>query len=58
VRSADVRAAHAKRLAALKESLLQIPARLAQVLASEGDAAACHDTMQRELHMVLQQVSD
>ena len=56
VRAADVRAAHAKRLAALRDSLLQIPARLAAVMAAETDQLKCHDALQRELHSVLAQV--
>ena len=52
-----VRHAHGRRLAALRESLLQIPARLAPVVAAETDQARCHDIMQRELHGVLRQVS-
>jgi hypothetical protein len=52
-----VRHAHGRRLAALRESLLQIPARLASVVAAESDQARCHDAMQRELHAVLRQVS-
>lgn len=55
VRAADVRAEHAGRLAMLRESLLQIPARLAPVLAVETDQARCHDLVQRELHGVLEQ---
>jgi hypothetical protein len=54
VRAADVRAQHAGRLAMLRESLLQLPARMAPLLAVEGDAARCHDILQRELHGVLE----
>jgi phage terminase Nu1 subunit (DNA packaging protein) len=57
VRAADVRAHHAGRLAMLRESLLQIPARLAPVLAVETDQARCHDLMQRELHGALEQAA-
>jgi hypothetical protein len=57
VRADTIRAAHAKRLAGLRESLLQIPARLAAVLAAEPDQAKCHDALQRELHGVLASVS-
>ena len=53
IRADAVRAAHAKRLAGLREALLQVPARLAPVLAAETDQARCHDTLQRELHAVL-----
>ena len=58
VRAADVRAVQAKRLAGLREALLQIPARLSAVLAAETSQAACHDAMQRELHAVLALVSE
>lgn len=58
VRASDVRAAYSKRAAGLRESLLQIPARLAAVLAAESDQARCHDVLQAELHAVLQQVTD
>ena len=57
VRAADVRAAHARRLAGLREALLQIPARLAAVLAAEVSQAACHDKLQAEIHAVLASVS-
>ena len=57
IRADAVRAAHAKRLAGLRESLLQIPSRLAAVLAAETDQAKCHDALQRELHGVLASVS-
>jgi hypothetical protein len=57
VRAADVKASHARRLSALRDSILQLPARLAPVLAAEADAARCHDTLQAELHAVLAQVS-
>ncbi len=57
VRAEAVRAAHAKRLAGLREALLQVPARLAAVLAAETDQAKCHDAMQRELHAVLASVA-
>jgi Zn-dependent protease with chaperone function len=58
VRAADVRAAYAKKAAALREALLQIPARLAAVLAAETDHSKCHDTLQLELHQVLAQVTE
>lgn len=57
VRAADVRAAHAKRLAALRESLLQIPARLAPVMAAEADQARCQDVLQAEITTVLEQLT-
>jgi hypothetical protein len=58
VRVSAVRSAYAKRAAALRESILQIPARLAAVLAAETDHAKCHDTLQAELHQVLAQVTE
>jgi phage terminase Nu1 subunit (DNA packaging protein) len=58
VRAADVRAAHSKRAAGLREALLQIPARLAAVLAAESSQARVHDVLQRELHEVLSQVAN
>jgi hypothetical protein len=51
----DVKRAHATRLAALREGLLQIPARLAPVLAAETDLARTQDLLQRELAAVLRQ---
>jgi hypothetical protein len=58
VRRADVRARHAQRLAAAREGLQQIPARLAPVLAAETDQARCHDLLQAELDAVLQGLHD
>lgn len=53
VRAADIRAALSKRLAATREALLQLPARLAPVLAAETDQARVHDLLQAELHGAL-----
>jgi len=58
VRVADVKSGYAKRLAALREGLLQLPARLAPVLAAEADMAKCHEALQRELHAVLAMVTE
>lgn len=58
VRAADIRAAHGKRLAGLREALLQIPARLAAVLAAETEQARCHDALQAEINAVLSSVSE
>jgi phage terminase Nu1 subunit (DNA packaging protein) len=55
VRATYVRSSLAKRSAGLRESLLQIPARLAPVLAVETDAARVHDVLQAELHQALAQ---
>lgn len=57
IRTDAIRSAHAKRLAGLREALLQIPARLASVLAAEPDQTRCHDAMQAEIHAVLASVS-
>lgn len=57
VRADDVRAQYARRLAGLRESLLQIPSRLAAVLAAESDQARCQDAVQAALHDVLAQVT-
>lgn len=56
--TADVRATWSKRTAGLREAILQIPARLAAVVAAESDQARCHDILQAELHAVLQQVTE
>lgn len=58
VRAADVRSAWAKRAASLREAILQLPARMAPVLAAEADQARCHDLLQAELHAVLAQVTE
>src|SRR5574341_1430831 len=47
-----------KRLAGLRESLLQIPARLQSVLAAETDEAKVHDTLQDEIFRALGSVSE
>ena len=53
VRVADFRSAAAREDAALREALLQLPARLAPQVAAIADQAACHDLLQTELHAVL-----
>lgn len=58
IKAADVRAAWSKRAASLRESMLQIPARLSPLLAAEQDQAKCHEILQAELHMVLAQVAE
>jgi transcriptional regulator with XRE-family HTH domain len=50
-----VRAEMARRLATLRESMLQMPVRLQSVLASETDEAKIHDLLQDELHILLEQ---
>lgn len=57
VRAADVRATHARKLASLREALLQLPARVAPVLAAETDAARIDDVLQAELTLVLAHVT-
>lgn len=58
VRTADVRAVFSQRLAGLRNSLLQIPARLSPVMAAESDQARCFEAMQAELHAALAQASE
>jgi hypothetical protein len=55
VRVADVRTALSTKASALREAFLQLPARLAPVLAAESDQARCHDLLQTELRQVLEQ---
>jgi hypothetical protein len=57
VRADAVRHAHAHRLAGLREALLQIPARLAPVLAAETDQRAVHDALQAELYGVMREAA-
>lgn len=58
VRAADVRAVFSQRLAGLRNSLLQIPARLSPVMAAESDQARCFEALQAELHAALAQASE
>ena len=58
VAMSDVRAAYARRISTLRDALLQIPARLAPVVAAESDEAVVHDLLQDELHAVLARVSE
>lgn len=58
IRRADTHSAWAKRTSSLRESILQIPARLSPILAAEADQAKVHDIIQAELHAVLAQVSE
>lgn len=53
-----VRSEQARILVGLRQSLLQIPARLAPVLAAEADEAKVHDILQDELTAVLHQITD
>jgi hypothetical protein len=50
-----VRGEVSRRLVGLRDSLLQIPARLQSVLAAESDETKCHDMVQDELYLVLAQ---
>ncbi|MGB3068453.1 MAG: hypothetical protein WBC18_07895 [Ottowia sp.] len=52
-----VRSALATVLAATRDSLLQIPARVAPVLAAESDPAKVHDLVEQELHQALTQLA-
>jgi hypothetical protein len=58
IRVADVRSAYAKRAAGLREALLQLPSRLAPVMAAESDQARCYQLLEQELHEVLQQITE
>lgn len=57
VRADTVRAEAARLAAALRESLLQLPARLTPVLAAETDPAKLHDLLDTELRQVLAQIT-
>ncbi len=56
VRADAVRSAVSKRAAGLREALLQIPSRLAAVVAAETSQARCHELLEGELHQVLAQL--
>lgn len=57
VRVAEVEASLAAKVAALREGFLQMPARLAPIMAAESDQARCHDILQAELRQVLAQIT-
>lgn len=57
VRADDWAAALAKRAAAFREGLLQIPARLAAQLAAETDQARIHTLLEDELRQVMEQLT-
>lgn len=57
VEVATVRAETARLAASLRESLLQLPARLTPVLAAETDPAKLHDLLDTELRHVLAQLT-
>lgn len=56
VRAADIRAAQSRKLASLRDALLQLPARLAPLLAAETDAGRIDELLQQELAQVLAQL--
>lgn len=58
VKRDTIRAELGRRLATLKDTILQIPARLAPVLAAESDEAKVHDALQDELYGVLAQIAE
>lgn len=57
VRADDWAAALAKRAAAFREGLLQIPARLSAQLAAEPDQARVHTLLEEELRQVMEQLT-
>lgn len=57
VRADDWAAALAKRAAAFREGLLQIPARLSAQLAAESDQARIHALLEEELRQVMLQLT-
>lgn len=58
VRAEDIRSEHSKRVAGLREAMLQIPSRVAAVLAAESDQARCHALIEQELHQALAAIAD
>ena len=58
VRVDHVRASLARRAAAFREGLLQIPSRLSAVLAAEVDQARIHTLLDGELRTVMLQLTD
>lgn len=57
VRADDWAAALARRAAAFREGLLQIPARLSAQLAAEGDQARVHTLLEDKLRQVMDQLT-
>lgn len=57
IRLDAVRTALASVIASTRDSLLQLPARLAPVLAAETSAARVHDIIQAEIHQALAQLT-
>lgn len=58
VRADDVRASLSRRAAAFREGMLQIPSRMAAVLAAETDEARIHAALDAEIRNVLLQLTD
>jgi hypothetical protein len=56
IRLDSVRSALAGVISSTRDSLLQLPARLAPVLAAETDAARVNDLIQAEIHQALAQI--
>ena len=56
IRLYSVRSALAVVISSTRDSLLQLPARLAPVLAAETDAARVNDLIQTEIHQALAQI--
>lgn len=54
----DIRAAYARRISTLRDAMMQIPSRLAPVLAAETDEVLVHDLLQDELQSVLSRVAE
>lgn len=57
IRLEAVRSVAASTLAATREALLQLPARLSTVLAAETAPARVHDLLQQEIHQALSQLT-
>ena len=58
IRADDVRAALARKAAAFREGIMQIPSRLAAVLAAETSQAKVHDLLEAELRATLLVLTD
>ena len=57
IRLEAVRSVAANTLAATREALLQLPARLSTVLAAEASPGKVHDLLQQEIHQALAQLA-
>ncbi len=56
IRVDAVRASLANAISALRDSFMQLPARLSPVLAPESDVAKIHDLLQVEIYQALEQI--